>query len=197
MSGEIHLRLPLDEAEVRSLALDDKVRLSGILYTCRDAGHKYLAARTPSEVPAPDVRGAALYHCGPVVIRDGDGWRITAAGPTTSSRENAYMPDIIRKYGIRAIIGKGGMGPETADACRQYGCVYLQAIGGAAQILAKAIVRTLRPYFLEEFGSPEAIWQLEVRDFPAIVTMDAHGNSLHEAVARQSQEALAGLLSKG
>lgn len=195
MTDIFKLQLPLSENDVRSLPLDAKVLLTGTIYTCRDAGHKYLAAREPEQVPSPDLRGTVLYHCGPVVIRENNEWKITAAGPTTSSRENAYMPDIIRKYHIRAIIGKGGMGPETAEACRQFGCVYLQAIGGAAQILAQAIVKTVQPFFLEEFGSPEAIWQLEVKDFPAIVTMDAQGNSLHQKVAETSREKLNALLN--
>jgi len=189
-----NLTLPLDESTVRSLPLDAQVRLTGTIFTCRDAGHKYLAARTPEQVTEPDLRNAVFYHCGPVVIRENNEWKITAAGPTTSSRENAYMPEIIRKYGVKAIIGKGGMNRATAEACQKFGCVYLQAIGGAAQILASAIVRAVHPYFLEEFGSPEAIWQLEVKDFPAIVTMDANGNSLHEIVAEHSQAALTELL---
>ena len=186
------LTYPFAEEAIRTLKAGDAVSVNGKVWTGRDRFHKHFA--DGGRLPV-DFRDGALYHCGPVVIRDGDGWRVTAAGPTTSSRENAYMPAIIRKYGIRAIIGKGGMGPETAAACRECGCVYLQAIGGAAQILAQAIVRVIRPSFLEEFGSPEAIWQLEVRDFPAIVTMDAQGASLHETIARQSRERLERLTS--
>ena len=189
-----HLSLPLSENDVRGLALGESVCLTGVIYTARDAAHKQLAA---GFVPGmPDVAGGVLYHCGPVVVRDGDGWRITAAGPTTSIREEPYMADVIRKYGIRAIIGKGGMREKTLNACKQYGCVYLHAVGGAAQVIAASIRRVRNVYMLEQFGAPEALWELEVVDFPAIVTMDSHGNSLHEQVRKVSSERLAILLGE-
>ena len=118
-----------------------------------------------------------------------------AAGPTTSIREEPYQADVIQRYGIKAVIGKGGMGAKTLQACQEHGCVYLHAIGGAAQIYARC-VESVGNVYLKQFGSPEAVWELRVKDFPAVVTMDAHGRSLHQEVADTSkgrlQEVLGG-----
>ncbi len=118
----------------------------------------------------------------------------TAAGPTTSIREEPYQWQVIRDFGLRAVIGKGGMGEKTAQACKDYGCVYLHAIGGAAQVYAEAIKQVTNVYLLEKFGSPEAIWELQVEGFLATVTIDAHGNSLHRDILAKSTQELAGLL---
>jgi tartrate/fumarate subfamily iron-sulfur-dependent hydro-lyase beta chain len=142
--------------------------------------------------PPVDLRGAALYHCGPVAVKSGDAWTMNAAGPTTSIREEPYEADIIAKYGVRAIIGKGGMGAKTLQALKEHGAVYLNAIGGAAQFYARCIER-VDGVSLLEFGVPEAMWHLQVTDFPAIVTMDAHGNSLHKDVEEASAKVLAEL----
>jgi fumarate hydratase class I len=142
--------------------------------------------------PPVDLRGGALYHCGPVVKKEGDGWKVTAAGPTTSIREEPYQADIIKRYGVRAVIGKGGMGNKTLGALKEAGAVYLNAIGGAAQFYARTIDR-VDGVSLMEFGTPEAMWHLHVTDFPAIVTMDAHGNSLHKDLEQTSGEELAKL----
>lgn len=188
------LTTPVAEAAVRALNVGDTVAITGTLYTGRDAVHKHLA-RGGSLPPGVDLRGAILYHCGPVVIRDEAGrWKVIAAGPTTSSREEPYQGDILRKFGVRGVIGKGGMGAKTLAACRETGAVYLHAVGGAAQVLAEHIKAVRNVYFLEEFGSPEAIWELEVEQFPAVVTMDAHGRSLHDLVFEASRAALAGRL---
>ena len=134
-----------------------------------------------------------LYHCGPVVARQGDGsWTVTAAGPTTSIREEPYQADIIGRFGIRAVIGKGGMGAKTLAGLREHGAVYLNAIGGAAQFYARCIER-VDGVSLLEFGTPEAMWHLRLKGFPAIVTMDSHGNSLHKDVEAESARALAAL----
>jgi fumarate hydratase class I len=135
--------------------------------------------------PPVDMRGSVLYHCGPVVMKEGEGWRVTAAGPTTSIREEPYQAEILKRYGVRAVMGKGGMGPKTLAGLKESGAVYLNAIGGAAQFYARCIER-VAGVSLMEFGTPEAMWHLEVRDFPAIVTMDAHGNSLHKDVEDKS-----------
>lgn len=186
---EIVLRAPLDEATVRSLKVGDVVLISGPSYTGRDAVHHHLM----SHEPPVDLRGAVLYHCGPVVKkRDDGGWTVTAAGPTTSIREEPYQADIIGRYGIRAVIGKGGMGPRTLAGLKEHGAVYLNAIGGAAQFYAGCIER-VDGVSLLEFGTPEAMWHLQLKDFPAIVTMDAHGNSLHKEVETLSGENLAKL----
>ena len=183
------LSVPLQEAEVRSLRVGQPVRLSGVLHTARDAAHKYLAGTSAPLPPGLKLAGGVLYHCGPVMVQDSTSgqWLVTAAGPTTSAREEPYMAEVIRRYRIRAVIGKGGMGPRTLDALRECGCVYLSAVGGAAQVLAAAVKRVSRVYFLEEFGSPEAIWELSVEDLPAIVTMDSHGGDLHADILAASR----------
>jgi fumarate hydratase, class I len=135
--------------------------------------------------PPVDLRGGVLYHCGPVVAKQGEGWTVTAAGPTTSIREEPYQADVLRRYGVRAVMGKGGMGAKTLEALKETGAVYLNAIGGAAQFYARRITR-VDGVSLMEFGTPEAMWHLELEDFPAIVTMDSHGNSLHKDVEMES-----------
>lgn len=186
----VRLQTPLDEALVRSLRIGDQVLLSGRIHTARDAAHKFLASEgtSPATLPAGlELQGGVLYHCGPVMVRDdGGSWRVTAAGPTTSAREEPYQGEILRRYGVRAIIGKGGMGDATRRALAECGAVYLSAVGGAAQVLAASVQRVEDVYFLEEFGSPEAMWSLFVHDFPAVVTMDSTGESLHDRVLRQS-----------
>jgi fumarate hydratase class I len=185
---EVRLRLPLAEEQVRSLHVGDVVLLSGPMHTGRDVLHHYLQ----SHEPPVDMRGGAIYHCGPVALRQGEAWSLNAAGPTTSSREEPYQAEVIRRCGIRAVIGKGGMGPRTLAALQEHGAVYLNAIGGAAQYYTKCITAVEGVDFLE-FGIPEAMWHIRVEDFPAIVTMDAHGNSLHSEVDRRSSAQLAGL----
>jgi fumarate hydratase class I len=178
---EIALSTPLTEEQVRGLKVGDVLLLSGRMYTGRDAVHSHLVKHDPPV----DLRGAALYHCGPVAVKDGDGWRINAAGPTTSIREEPYQGEVIRRCGVRAVIGKGGMGAKTLAALKEHGAVYLSAIGGAAQFYSRVIER-VDGVSLLEFGTPEAMWHLMVRDFPVIVTMDAHGNSLHKDVQEAS-----------
>ena len=186
----VRLQTPLDEALVRSLRIGDQVLLSGRIHTARDAARKYLASEgtSPATLPAGlELQGGVLYHCGPVMVRDdGGSWRVTASGPTTSAREEPYQGEILRRYGVRAIIGKGGMGDATRRALAECGAVYLSAVGGAAQVLAASVQRVEDVYFLEEFGSPEAMWSLFVHDFPAVVTMDSTGESLHDRVLSQS-----------
>ena len=135
---------------------------------------------------------SVLYHCGPVVAKDGDGWKVTAAGPTTSIREEPYQADVIKRYGVRAVVGKGGMGARTLAALQEAGAVYLNAVGGAAQFYARTI-KAVDGVSLLEFGTPEAMWHLRIEDFPAIVTMDAHGNSLHKDIEQASAKELAAL----
>ena len=185
-----NLTTPITEEQVRALKVGDPVSISGVVFTGRDAVHKYL--HEGGELPeGVCLEGGVIYHCGPVVVRDAKGdWQVTAAGPTTSIREEPYQAGIMKKFAVRGVIGKGGMGPKTLDGCTENGNVYLHAIGGAAQVLAEHIVKVRKVYFLEEFGSPEAIWELEVDRFPAVVTMDSHGQSLHAKVAEASQAAL-------
>jgi fumarate hydratase class I len=185
---EVALRTPLTEEQVRGLKVGDVVLISGRAYTGRDAVHHHLMKHDPPV----DLRGAVLYHCGPVVAKEGDGWKVTAAGPTTSIREEPYQADVIARYGVRAVIGKGGMGAKTLAALKDAGAVYLNAIGGAAQFYARTIA-SVDGVSLMEFGTPEAMWHLTVKDFPAIVTMDSHGNSLHKDVEQESARELAGM----
>jgi fumarate hydratase class I len=183
---EARLSTPLSEEQVRALKVGDVVLLNGMLYTGRDMIHHHLVSH---DSPV-DLKGAALYHCGPVALKKDGKWFINAAGPTTSSREEPYQADIIKKFGLRAVIGKGGMGAKTLAALKDLGAVYLNAIGGAAQYYSKCITDVEGVDFLE-FGTPEAMWHMRVKDFPAIVTMDAHGNSLHADVEKSSATELA------
>ena len=187
----INLKTPVAAQSIRALKVGDEVTISGTIYTGRDAVHKYLheGGKLP---PGVDLKNGILYHCGPVVIKDTDGnWKCVAAGPTTSIREEPYQWQVIRDFGLRGVIGKGGMGERTLAACKEHGCVYLHAIGGAAQVLAECIKRVPNVYMMEQFGAPEAIWEFEVANFPVVVTLDSHGNSLHKEVLAASQAELA------
>lgn len=183
---EISLTTPLAEEQIRALKVGDVVLLNGQVHTGRDTLHHHLLTH---DSPV-DLNGAALYHCGPVALKQGEKWTINAAGPTTSNREEPYQADIIKKFGLRAVIGKGGMGAKTLAALKEHGAVYLNAIGGAAQYYAECITDVEGVDFLE-FGIPEAMWHIRVKDFPAIVTMDANGHSLHADVEQASARELA------
>ncbi len=184
---------PISDEVVRSLHVGQIVEVSGSIFTGRDAVHRFLCDGGESPV---DMRGSAIYHCGPVVVKEQGVWVVKAAGPTTSIREEPYQAEVIRRLGLRGVIGKGGMGPKTLEACREYGCVYMHAIGGAAQVLAQVVKEVPAVYLLEEFGSPEAIWHMVVERFPVVITMDAHGNSLHKDVEEASQAKLAEMLKE-
>ena len=185
---EVVLEPPVGEAQVRALKVGDVVLITGDMFTGRDNVHAYLMKNPPPV----NLQGAVLYHCGPVMLKQGERWSVRAAGPTTSSREEPYQADVIRRYGVRAVMGKGGMGAKTLAALKECGAVYLNAIGGAAQYYART-VEEVKGVHLMEFGIPEAMWHLRVKNFAAIVTMDAHGNSLHADVAKTTGEALASL----
>jgi fumarate hydratase class I len=187
----VRLQTPLSEADVRKLKAGDIVLLSGTVFTGRDEVHKYL--HKGGDLPV--LRGGVIYHCGPVVLEENDTYRVMAAGPTTSIREEPYQAGVIERFGVRAVIGKGGMGPKTLQACKDHGCVYLHGIGGAAQIYARC-VESVGNVYLKQFGSPEAVWELRVKDFPAVVTMDAHGRSLHQEVADESKAHLQEVMAK-
>ena len=185
---EVVLTAPISEAQVRALRVGDVVLISGEMYTGRDAVHAHLM----KNAPPVDLHGAVLYHCGPVMLKENGAWVVKAAGPTTSSREEPYQAAIIEKCGIRAVVGKGGMGAKTLAALRKCGAVYLNAIGGAAQFYARTVEK-VPDVHLMEFGIPEAMWHFKVNNFAAIVTMDANGNSLHKDIEEQTGEALAEL----
>jgi fumarate hydratase class I len=180
------LRLPLTDAHVRALHAGDLVDITGRMVTGRDAAHAYLIEQERPEL-RPLLEGSIIYHCGPVVKRERDGWSFVSAGPTTSIREEPYQAAVIERYGLRGVVGKGGMGPKTLAACQQFGAVYLHAVGGAGAVIAASVKRVVEVHKLEEFGVPEAFWVIDVERFPAIVTMDAHGNSLHAEVEARSK----------
>jgi fumarate hydratase subunit beta len=203
------LTLPLSDEAVRSLKVGDPVALSGVMITGRDAVHKWMIdtfvkkTRQPQgddlavyEAIQPLLKGSVIYHCGPVVAGlESKDYRFVAAGPTTSIREEPYQGDVMRHFDIKGVIGKGGMGPKTLTACQEVPGVYLHAIGGAASLIAQTVKRVLTVYKLD-FGVPEAMWVIEVKNFPAVVTMDSHGGSLHAVVEEHSKQVLAELLAQ-
>jgi fumarate hydratase class I len=189
--GAVPLRTPLDEERVRALKVGDTVAVTGLIHTGRDAVHHHLMQHEPPV----SLHGQLLYHCGPVAVKSNGGWAINAAGPTTSSREEPYEADVIGRYGVRAVMGKGGMGAKTLAALKEHGAVYLNAIGGAAQYYARCI-EAVEGVDLLDLGTPEAMWHLRVRDFPAIVTMDAAGRSLHADVEGTSAAVLKTLAAR-
>jgi fumarate hydratase class I len=189
------LRLPLDETTVRNLEVGAGVELTGRMITGRDAAHKWLLEEYREEV-APFLEGTVIYHCGPVVRQLDDGsYEFVASGPTTSIREEPYQADVIDRYGLRGVIGKGGMGLKTLAGLEKSGALYLHAVGGAAQVLAEAVKKVERVFMLEEFGVPEALWVIEVEKFPVMVTMDARGGSLHTEVEDYSKAQFEKLLA--
>jgi len=177
------LEAPFTEKKIRALRVGDKVEITGLIYTGRDAVHKYLH---DGGKPPVDLTDSIIYHCGPVVVKEKGKWVVKAAGPTTSIREEPYQGPLMEKFKIRAVIGKGGMGPKTLEYCKKVGAVYFHAIGGAAQVLAERVIEVPDVHMAKEFGSPEAIWEFRVERFPVVVTMDSHGKSLHEHVLAAS-----------
>jgi fumarate hydratase subunit beta len=185
----IKLTLPTTPEEIRKLKAGDEVSITGVMVTARDAAHKYLV-ETPGEDVRDLLKGSMIYHCGPVVRKGDDGkYSFVAAGPTTSIREEPYEAAVIEKYEVRGVIGKGGMGKDTLAACGEHGSVYLSAIGGIATTLAQSVKEVLDVKKLDEFGVPEAFWVIRVEDFPAVVTMDSHGVSLHDQIEKTSRVA--------
>jgi tartrate/fumarate subfamily iron-sulfur-dependent hydro-lyase beta chain len=181
------LNLPLTKQNIFLLKAGDMVLINGTLITGRDRVHKYLFNKRPSKKELPiNIEGTILYHCGPIVRKTKKGFELIAGGPTTSMRVEMYEHQIISGYGLGGIMGKGGMGKQTLNALKKNGSVYFHTIGGAAVYLADRVKRVVDVWKLEEFGATEAMWVLEVEEFPAIVTMDAHGGSLHEEIENKS-----------
>ena len=199
------LTVPIPDEDIRALHIGDTVFLNGIIVLGRDAAHKFMVEnfiRNP--VPAEEealhaelkqlLYGGIIYHCGPVVSKDEDGkWTFVAAGPTTSIREEVYQPEVIAHFNLKGVIGKGGMGPNTLKACGQQPAVYFHAIGGAASLIAQSVKEVVTVHKME-FGVPEAMWVIRVEDFPVVVTMDSHGQSIHDQVEAQSSAKLAELI---
>jgi fumarate hydratase subunit beta len=201
------LTIPISDDDVTALRVGDEVTLTGIMTTARDAAHKFMVETyIQPDQPTAEIElyeelkqildGGAIYHCGPVVAQNPDGsWRFVAAGPTTSIREEVYEPDVIAHFNVKAVIGKGGMGANTLRANREHKAVYLSAVGGAASLIADSVKEVVTVYKKDEFGVPEAFWVIRVEDFPAVVTMDAHGRSIHDEVESDSRAKLEQLIS--
>jgi len=191
----IKLKTPISEDDIRKLKVGDEVLLSGVIVTARDQAHKLMVDEKPDFI-REELKESVIYHCGPVVKKDDSGkWSFVSAGPTTSIREEPYQADVICEYGVRGVIGKGGMGAKTADGLKKCGAVYFHAIGGAGTLIAFAVKNVKTVYKLEEFGTPEAFWVIEVEDFPLVVTMDSHGGSLHKEILEKSTQIAKDILS--
>lgn len=182
----IRLTTPISESDIRGLKVGDEVLLSGRVILSRDMGHKFMVEEKP-EWLRPILDEAVIYHCGPVVRKEADGsWSFVSSGPTTSIREEPYQADVLETYRVRGVIGKGGMGAKTSAGLQKVGACYFHATGGAGALIAQRVKRVVDVKMLEEFGSPEAFWVIEVEDFPLVVTMDSHAGSLHEEVLAAS-----------
>ncbi|MCG3157372.1 MAG: L(+)-tartrate dehydratase subunit beta [bacterium] len=201
----IRLSLPATDAEIAALKVGDQVLLSGTIITGRDAAHHYMienfikreppeSERQMYEILRRALAGNVIYHCGPVVAKENGKYRFVAAGPTTSIREEPYEHLVIEKFNVKGVIGKGGMGAKTLEACGKFKAAYFHAIGGAATYIAQSVKEVIDVYKLD-LGVPEAMWLIRVEDFPAVVTMDSHGGSLHAEVEARSKQKLEELLS--
>ena len=203
------ITIPISDETIRSLQVGEPVLLTGIMVTGRDAAHKWLIDTFIKKTRAPQgddqeayealknlLNGGVIYHCGPVVSGlDTKDYKFVAAGPTTSIREEPYQADVMKHFNLKGVIGKGGMGSKTLKGCQDVPSVYFHAIGGAATYIAQSVEKVLGVYKYD-FGVPEAMWVIQVKDFPVVVTMDAHGGSLHQVVEEQSAKVLAELLAK-
>jgi fumarate hydratase subunit beta len=203
------LTLPISDETIRELKVGEPVLLTGIMVTGRDTAHKWLAETFIKKTRAPMdddlqvyeelkklLNGSVIYHCGPVVSgMETKEYKFVAAGPTTSIREEPYQADVMKHFNLKGVIGKGGMGAKTLKGCEETPGVYFHAIGGAASFIAQSVTKVLGVYKMD-FGVPEAMWVIEVKDFPAVVTMDAHGGSQHAVVDESSKKVLDELLAK-
>jgi fumarate hydratase class I len=202
----VRLTTPISDQDIEALKVGDQVLISGVIVTARDRAHKFLVDNFIETEPVEDERGlyeelkklltgGVIYHCGPVVVKDDGGYKFVSAGPTTSTRTEIYEDKVIANFGVKGVIGKGGMGKRTLAALNQHKAVYLHAIGGAGALIAQCVKEVQTVYKLSEFGVPEAFWVIRVEDFPAVVTMDSHERSLHEEKAQESEQVLQTLLS--
>jgi len=186
-----YLRTPLRDEDVEKLRLGDIIYLSGVIFTARDEAHaKILELIEKGEELPFNPRGLALYHCGPVVRKHGDGgWELVAAGPTTSMRMESVEAEFIEKTGVKMVIGKGGMGKRTAEAMKKHKAVYATFTGGAAVLAAEGLKRVVDVYWLEELGIPEAVWIFEADNFgPLVVTIDSQGSNYYEKMLAEARE---------
>jgi fumarate hydratase subunit beta len=203
------INIPISDETIRSLKVGEPVALTGVMITGRDVVHKWLIETFIKKTRPPQgddmqvyetlkqiLAGGVIYHCGPVVSGlDTKQYKFVAAGPTTSIREEPYQAEVMKHFNLKGVIGKGGMGAKTLKGCQAVPGVYFHAIGGAATFIAQSVSKVLDVFKLE-FGVPEAIWVIDVKEFPVVVTMDAHGKSLHEVIEKDSARVLADLLAK-
>ncbi len=200
---------PVNDEAIRDLKVGDSVAISGMMVTGRDAAHKWMIDTFIKNTRPPQgddlqvyedlkklLNGSIIYHCGPVVTGlDTKDYKFIAAGPTTSIREEPYQADVMKHFNVKGVIGKGGMGAKTLKGCQETPGVYFHAIGGAASFLAQTVTK-VHGVFKMEFGVPEAMWLIEVKDFPVVVTMDSHGGSQHAVIDESSKKVLDTLLEK-
>ncbi|MBC7080875.1 MAG: fumarate hydratase C-terminal domain-containing protein [Thermoplasmatales archaeon] len=187
---EYRLNLPVGEEDILKIRAGDVIYVSGTVVTARDEAHKKAIEMFDKKEKLPiDFSKVAIYHCGPIVKKEASSWVAIAAGPTTSRRMELFEYDFIKRFGTRIIIGKGGMGKKTSDACKEFKAIYASFTGGAAVLAANAIKKVKNVFWLEELGMPEALWVFEVENFgPLIVTIDAHGRNITEEVKEKAQE---------
>jgi len=204
-----HINTPVSDEAIRDLKVGDSVAISGMMVTGRDAAHKWMIDTFIKKTRPPQgddlqvyeelkklLNGAIIYHCGPVVTGlDTKDYKFIAAGPTTSIREEPYQADVMKHFNVKGVIGKGGMGAKTLKGCQDTLAVYFHAIGGAASFLAQTVTK-VHGVFKMEFGVPEAMWLIEVKDFPVVVTMDSHGGSQHAVIDDASKKVLDDLLER-
>ena len=202
------VNIPISDEIIRELKVGEPVLLSGVMMTGRDTVHKWMIetfikkTRQPQgddlevyQAIKPLLDQGVIYHCGPVVAGlDTKEYKFVAAGPTTSIREEPYQADVMKHFNARGVIGKGGMGPKTLAGCKEVPFVYFHAIGGAASYIAQSVKKVLGVYKMD-FGVPEAMWVIEVKDFPVVVTMDAHGQSQYAVIEEKSKQVFDGLLA--
>jgi len=188
-------RTPVSETDVRKPNIGDTVYVSGTMITARDQAHRRALEHIKTGKPIPvDFEGGVIFHCGPIAVKEKEQWRIVAAGPTTSTRMEAYEAEFIEKMKPKIIVGKAGMGAKTAEAARKFGAIYCDFTGGAA-VLASQKIRAVKGVEWYDLGMPEALWILEVEEFgPMTVTIDSHGKNLHDIVQGSAQEKRAEIL---
>lgn len=185
---KIKISLPANKEEIRKLKTGDIVYLNGIIYTLRDEGHIRVLKMYGENKKIPvDFKGSTIFHCGPLMKKTKKGWKIIAAGPTTSARMNSLEPEFIKIFRPGFIIGKGGMSKKTRDVMKKYGCIYLSMTGGVAALGARML--KAHDVYWYDLGMPEALWVLEAKIFgPLIVAMDVHGSSLYENVEKDVEK---------
>jgi fumarate hydratase subunit beta len=185
MMAVYKLKTPISEEDVRKLKVNDVLYVTGTIVTARDQAHRRALEFFKQGKPLPlNLEGLAVFHCGPVVSKEGDKWTAVAAGPTTSTRMDLFEDEFIKDFKVRVVIGKGGMGKRTTDAMAKYGAVYGAFTGGAAILAARAIKNVKSVEWLD-LGTPEALWVFEVEEFgPLAVAIDSHGNNIFMDVAK-------------